>query len=171
MRALVAAAVLVMLAVDPDPATGQVAAERQDVFAKLQGQWTGSGVLMGRPAEFSMRWEAEGRPFVRLTFHNAWTGEDGGRIPVLTSVATYYLVGGAALGVWIDDRPQRIRLEAALTDSTVVTEWTADAERGRTEYIVRSADEVLVRDVVYADGSERLFAEATYHRSATSRVR
>jgi hypothetical protein len=134
-------------------------------FAKLEGQWTGSGVLLGRPAEFLMRWEIGREGFVRLIFSNAWVAEDGSRTPVLASEATYLPDDSSALGVWLDDRPQQLTLHAALTDTTVVTNWTAAAEEGRTEYVVRSPDEVVVRDFVYADGSERMFAEATYHRT------
>ena len=134
------------------------------VFMKLEGQWKGEGNLLGRPAEFVMRWETEPQGFVRLTFSNAWVGKDGSQTPVLSSEATYLPRGSSALGVWLDDRPQRLTLRAALTDSTVITNWTADAEEGRTEYVVRSPEEVVVRDIVYVDGSDRLFAEATYRR-------
>jgi hypothetical protein len=140
------------------------AADLPTVFEKLDGQWTGSGVLLGRPAEFVMRWEIGTGGFVRLIFSNAWVSDDGSRTPVLSSEATYLPSGSSALGVWLDDRPQRLTLHAALTDSTVVTSWKADAEEGRTEYLVRSPEEVVVVDIVYVDGSERRFAEATYRR-------
>ncbi len=135
------------------------------VFDRLEGRWVGSGELLGRPAHFVMQWEVGAEGFVRLAFRNAWVGEDGSRTPVLSSEATYLRSGSSAIGVWLDDRPQRLTLQAALTDSTVITNWTADAEEGRTEYVVQSAEEVVVRDFVYAGESERLFAEATYRRS------
>ena len=53
------------------------------------------------------------------------------------------------------------------SDSTFVTDWTAEQEQGRTEYLVRSADEVVVRDFVLVDGIMRLFGEAVYRRPAT----
>jgi len=136
------------------------------VFAKLEGQWIGSGELLGRPAEFLMRWEIGTEGFVRLVFSNAWVSEDGDRMPVLSSEATYFPGESSALGVWLDNRPQRLTLHAALTDSTLIAEWTADAEEGRTEYVVRSPEEVIVRDIVYVDGSERRFADATYRRAS-----
>ena len=141
-----------------------LAAGAATVFAKLEGQWVGSGVLLGRQAEFQMRWEVKAEGFVRLIFSNGWISEDGSLTPVLTSEATYLPSGSSALGVWLDDRPQQLTLRATLTDSTVVTNWTADAEEGRTEYVVRSPDEVVVFDIVYVDGAERRFAEATYRR-------
>ena len=159
---------LVLLAVFPASAvSGQETdpGEAPEVFAELEGHWVGSGMLLGRPAEFTMHWELGTEGFVRLRFSNAWVGEDGARVPVLSSEATYLPGGTSALGVWLDDRPQRLTLRATLTDSTVTTNWTAEAEEGRTEYIVRSQEEVVVRDVVYVDGTERLFAEATYRRA------
>ena len=53
-----------------------------------------------------------------------------------------------------------------LSDTSVVTRWTAESEQGRTEYVVRSADEVMVRDFVLVDGTERPFGEARYRRVA-----
>ena len=134
------------------------------VFAALEGDWEGTGKLLGRLAAFTMRWEATGDGFVRLSFTNAWVGEDGALTPVLAAEATYRVSGALAVGVWVDSRPQRLTIEAVLTDSSVVSEWTAPAEEGRTEYLVRSPEGIHVRDFVYTDDGERLFAEATYRR-------
>ncbi len=133
-------------------------------FSTLQGAWEGSGVLLDRPAEFQMNWEVMGSGFVRLAYSNAWVDEGGDSTPVLSSQAVYYLRGSSAIGVWLDDRPQRLTLEASVTDSSVVTHWTAAAEEGRTEYLIRSPELVVVRDFVDVNGAERLFAEATYRR-------
>lgn len=133
-------------------------------FSKLEGAWEGSGVLLDRPAEFQMKWEVMGSGFVRLTFSNAWVKEGGSLTPVLSSQAVYYLDGSSAIGVWLDDRPQRLTLQASVTDSSVVTHWTAATEEGRTEYLIRSPEVVVVRDFVGVNGAERLFAEATFRR-------
>lgn len=122
-------------------------------------------MLLGRPAVFEMRWTAGTSGFVTLSFSNAWLEEGGGTTPVLSARATYLVDGTRAAGVWIDDRPQQLRLDAVVTDSSVVTTWVADAERGRTEYIVRGPEAVVVRDVVIVEGADRLFAEATYRRA------
>lgn len=145
------------------PLVAQDTAPSASVFTGLDGTWEGSGTLFGRPAAFRMRREVAGEGFVRLTFSNAFV-TDTGETPVLTSHAAYYVHGRSATGVWVDNRPQRITLVAAVTDSSVVTEWTAESEEGRTEYVLRSADVVVVRDIVYSNGSERVFAEATYRR-------
>ncbi len=141
------------------------------VFSALEGAWDGSGVLLGRPAAFQMRWETMGAGFFHLTFSNSWVNDDGNPTPVLSSHAVYYWRDSSAVGVWLDDRPQRVNLEATVTDSSVVTHWTAQAEAGRTEYLVRSSDTVVVRDFVYVNGSERPFAEATYRRRTPGPVR
>jgi hypothetical protein len=138
------------------------------VFSVLEGAWEGRGELLGRSAVFQMRWEIMSAGFIRLTFSNSWVTEDGNTTPVLSSHAVYYLRDSSTVGVWLDDRPQRINLEASVTDSSIVTQWTAKAESGRTEYLIRSPDSVVVHDFVYVNGAERPFAEATYRRRAAS---
>lgn len=139
------------------------------VFADLAGDWIGTGTLMQRDARFRMTWTALDGGFVRLSFQNAWVGEGGEETPVLAAEAVYLDRAGSILGVWLDGRPQRIRLDAVATDSSLVTTWTADAERGRTEYVIRSADEILVLDHVESDGALRPFGEARYRRAGSSR--
>ena len=157
----------VLWTVVPTGVAGQDASPApHPVFERLAGSWEGSGELMGRTARFTMAWEVAPGGFVRLRFTNAFMGEGGQLQPVLRAEATYRVTGDAALGVWVDDRPQRITLEAELTDSSITTEWSAATERGRTEYVVRSASEVVVRDFVYVDGVARPFGEAVYRRAA-----
>ena len=139
------------------------------VFSTLQGTWDGSGTLLGRPAHFQMHWEVVGKGFVRLGFSNSWVTEGADDTPVLSAQASYYVQDSSGLGVWLDDRPQRLILDVAVTDASVTTSWTAEEEAGRTEYLVRSNDEVLVRDFVRNDEFERLFAEAVYHRRTPKR--
>lgn len=148
----------------PGALLGQAGSTLPPVLATLEGSWEGSGVLFDRPASFRMQWTVAGGGFVRLEFANFWIGDGERLTPVLASHAVYYVRDSSAVGVWVDSRPQRIDLEAAITDTSVVTSWTAVAEAGRTEYVVRSRDLVVVRDFVYANGSERLFADATYRR-------
>jgi len=138
------------------------------VFSILNGTWDGSGTLLGRPAEFQMAWELVGNGFVRLSFRNSWVTAGEEATPVLSAQAIYYFQGLSAVGVWIDDRPQRLSLEVAATDSSVIVNWTAEGEEGRTEYVIKSADDVLVRDFVYSNGTERLFGEAAYQRRPQS---
>jgi hypothetical protein len=140
------------------------------VFSALEGSWEGTGTLLERPGVFEMSWESGPEGFVRLSFSNGWVASEGDGTPVLSARATYLVVtDSSALGVWIDDRPQRLTLDAVLTDSTIVTRWAAPAENGRTEYVVRSPASIVVRDYVIVDGADRLFSEAVYKRRTTQR--
>jgi hypothetical protein len=146
-----------------------VAQDYQDVgpppiITDLLGEWEGSGTLLGRPAEFRMEWELVEPGFLRLSFTNSWIGADGVSTPVLSAQPTYLLNGPSAIGVWLDDRPQRLTLEARITDSSLVVHWLAEKETGRTEYLVSGPDSVVVRDFVFSEESERMFAEASYRR-------
>jgi hypothetical protein len=166
---VVAVGLTTLLSLPPLPGS-QLAAQQESpggappVFSMLEGTWEGSGELFGRPAAFRMRWEIDAAGFVRLAFSNAFIKEDGSPSPVLAAQATYWVDDASAIGVWIDDRPQRLTLEAVITDSSVVTTWLAESETGRTEYVVHSATSVTVRDFVSGADAERLFAEATYQR-------
>lgn len=134
------------------------------VFDRLEGAWEGTGRLMGRPGAFEMTWEHRGGAFVGLEFRNALVADDGTTTPVLAAQALYRFEGEAGLGAWLDDRPAEITIRVLATDSTVVSEWVAESEEGRTEYLVRSDDEVRVRDWVYTPDGEELFGEAVYRR-------
>lgn len=135
------------------------------LLAGLEGTWEGTGVLLGRPATFSMEWRLDDEGFAHLAYENRWLEADGSATPVLVARATYLMQGDSAIGVWVDHRPARITLRAVATDSSVVTEWTAERERGRTEYVLRSRTEAGARDHVVVDGVERPFGEASYRRT------
>lgn len=165
------AALLVTLAspfVSPDiSAQERAPGPPAPVLENLEGCWVGSGVLLSRPASFEMSWEVE-TSFVHLTFRNAWTEEDGRSTPVLSARGTIRRSEPPMVGVWIDDRPERLWLEATITDSSLVTRWRGETEEGRTEYVVRSPNVVAVRDIVLVDGGERTFGEAAYQRAKPS---
>ncbi len=133
------------------------------VFSALQGEWSGVGTLMGRPASFEMEWKTQDGGFVELHFTNAFVDASGTVTPVLEARAVYRPSGTTAIGVWIDTRAQRIQLESEISQSSVITNWTAATERGRTEYLIEEGA-VIVRDYVEADGEMRLFGEARYRR-------
>jgi hypothetical protein len=143
--------------------SGGADAQVPAVFSALQGAWSGSGTLMGRTASFAMTWEAQTGGFVELHFRNAFVDASGAVTPVLEARALYRPSGTTAIGVWIDTRPQRIQLESEITQSAVITNWTAATERGRTEYRIEEGG-VTVRDYVEGDGEMRLFGEARYTR-------
>lgn len=134
-------------------------------FEMLEGDWGGDGTLFGRPARFSMTWTAMGDGRYRLDFTNGMIDEAGRVTPVLSAVAIYSpRADGTATAEWTDDRPQEITILAQVSDSVVVSDWTAPAESGRTEYRVALDGTVRVRDWVRSDGALRPFGEAVYRR-------
>ena len=155
---------LLLFVVACAPAPAQSPTSPPTVFAALEGDWEGTGTLLGRPGAFTMEWRASGEGFFRLRFANAFIEEGGERTPVLRAEAVYLVRDSTAQGVWIDSRPQRITLDAVVSDSSVVTTWAAATERGRTEYLVIGPDEVVVRDFVEAEEGLRPFGEARYRK-------
>ena len=138
--------------------------ETPPVLSQLLGSWVGEGDLLDQPARFSMEWTQDAAGFFHLAYRPAFADPSGGETPALTARAIYRVQGEGMIGVWLDDRPQRIQLTAQITDDAVVTEWEAQFEQGRTVYRVVSADEILVTDWVRSSGELRKFGEARYRR-------
>lgn len=159
---------VVLVAGAASAARAQVETPAPPVLQALEGRWNGQGTLFGRPAAFSMCWEAGDAGFVRLAFTNAFVAEDGARTPLIAARAVYFLRGSWGVGAWVDDRPEQLTIEAVATDSSLVATWASPSERGRTEYLVRSPGQVTVRDFVLAAAGERQFAEASYSRVPAS---
>ena len=85
--------------------------------------------------------------------------------PVLEAVAAYRTVYETPKAVWLDSRGVRIEIDwQATDDSTLVAEWTAPNESGRTTYRVVDPDAVEVTDEVRTDEGWRTFATARYRR-------
>jgi len=118
---------------------------------------------MGRSASFEMTWRVQEGGFVELRFRNGFLDASGTVTPVLEARAIYRPSGTTAVGVSIDTRPQHIQLESDVSETAVITRWTAPSEQGRTEYEIEDGG-VTVRGYVAADGGMRLFAEARYER-------
>ena len=146
-------------------ALGQEAAS--PVFDGLEGEWAGEGTLLGRPAQFTMRWTRvlEGQ-FARLEFTNGFAGEDGGApTPVLSAIAHYPLDGPAPReGWWFDSRGEEVSLLIRTTDSNLLVDWSSDVEVGKTVYR-RFGDSIVVVDSVLTEAGYREFGRATYRRT------
>lgn len=134
------------------------------VFDRLAGEWQGEGTLMGRSAEFTMTWTPRGE-LATLAFSNAFPDSTGAVTPVLESVAVYRTVSETPEAVWLDSRGVRIEIDwQATDDSTLVANWSAPNESGRTTYRVVGSDDVEVTDEVRTDEGWRTFATARYRR-------
>ncbi|MFW6088411.1 MAG: hypothetical protein ACODAB_01585 [Gemmatimonadota bacterium] len=161
---VIAGALCAMLT--PTSLAAQEPARDADVFEALVGEWRGEGSLMGRDAQFSMRWES-GDGFAVLTFANAFVDADSQVVPVLNSVAVYRTSRANPEAVWLDSRGVRVEIRWEASDSTLVARWTAPTEEGRTTYRVR-VDEVEVVDEVSTDEGWRTFGTARYTRAPPS---
>ena len=133
------------------------------VFAALEGEWIGEGALMGRDAEFTMRWDVM-RELATLSFTNAFKGADGTLTRVLGASAVYRTTTADPVAVWFDTRGVRVEIRWESTDSALVSTWTAPSEQGRTSYRVLGADRVEVTDEVRRDGTLEVFGTAQYRR-------
>jgi hypothetical protein len=133
------------------------------IFQRLHGEWQGTGTLLGRSAQFEMRWD-NGRAFATLIFANAFHDSAGTVTPVLSAGAVYRTSSGSTDAVWFDSRGIRIEIRWEATDSVLVSNWTAPAESGRTTYRVMSADQVEVLDEVRSAAGWRTFGSARYER-------
>lgn len=154
------AAVAVASSLGPSSLTAQTTAP---VFDRLAGEWQGAGTLMGRSAEFTMTWTPHGE-LATLAFSNAFRDSTGAVTPVLEAVAAYRTVSETPEAVWLDSRGVRIEIDWQATDSTLVADWSAPNESGRTTYRVRGPDAVDVTDEVRTDEGWRTFATARYRR-------
>lgn len=143
--------------------TSSLSARQATVFDQLEGAWRGVGSLMGRPAEFSMRWDLS-PGLATLTFSNAFAADDGPATPVLNAAAVYRTAPATPEAVWLDSRGVRVQIRWEATDSVLVSHWTAPTESGRTTYRVISPDEVDVLDEVSSGGALRTFGTARYVR-------
>lgn len=148
----------------PPPPLG--AQTTSPVFDRLAGEWQGEGRLMGRDAEFTMTWTLHGALAV-LTFGNAFADTAGQVTPVLDAAAVYRTDAATPEAVWLDSRGVRIEIEWQGTDSTLVANWSAPSEAGRTTYRLvagDAGDAVEVTDEVRTDEGWRTFATARYRR-------
>lgn len=146
-------------------AQGAPPSDLPPVFEALEGRWSGSGTLLGRPASFQMTWEVRAGGFVTLSLSNATVDSLGNATPILDAMAIYRARGRSAVGVWMDSRPQSIQLTAQVTDSAVVTTWVAEAESGETVYRLLADGGVESIDRVRSGGDLQVFGRARYVES------
>lgn len=133
------------------------------VFTAIEGIWAGEGTLFGRPAVFDMRWERKGSLMV-LTFANAMIDSVGRRTPVLDAVALYRTNRDAPRATWEDSRGVQTAITWTADDSSLVADWVASAESGRTSYTLYPDGTLRVGDEVLGPDGLRLFGRATYRR-------
>lgn len=166
MRAVFAALLLISTTAlaQPTPPSPVAAAPTLDWF---NGEWAGTGTMFGQPSK------------VALTIAPALGGSGTAlayraEIPVkdqpprrFEARATYRIMPkGRVEGQWSDSNGSFHRVGGRISGSSMTTLWGDPAtEIGRSTYERDASGALIVTDsVLAADGSWRVFAQATYRR-------
>jgi hypothetical protein len=137
------------------------------LLARLEGDWTGEGTILGRPATVEMHWTpALAGAFLRLT----WVSHIGaGPQAVRFEGQAYYRRSGAgaARATWFDSSGQVRPIVVSAAGDALVAAWgTPETEVGETTYRLESATRVLVVDRVrQKDGTWREFGRSILSRT------
>lgn len=142
-------------------------AKAQDnVFAKLSGNWKGTGVVSGMESEIMMRWESVlAGKFYRLSFKNNMKGKNGN--VVFEGTAFYkFKTDAETEGSWFDSFGFIRPIKASLETHKVTANWgNKETEEGKTVYHLLETDKLEVIDSVKSkDGSWREFGRSTFIR-------
>ena len=139
----------------------------KDFFARLTGDWQGAGEVRGMASAQKMSWEPvlEGK-FLRLSFENHMTGDDGREWPF--SAQAFYRIqdNGTITGTWFDSRGVSFPLSGDIgEDKTLTILWgTDDTERGRTRYRLTATGLDVTDEVMTKEGSWRSFGRSQLAR-------
>jgi hypothetical protein len=128
------------------------------LLARLVGQWTGAGMVLGQPSKIEMSWSAElGGQFVRLTFRNEMPTS------LFEGHAYYRALGdGRYRGMWFDNTGMFRPLDARRDGDALISKWgTPDTEEGETTYRLLADGKMDVVDRVKGkDGTWRQFGQS-----------
>lgn len=132
-------------------------------FARIAGQWQGTGEVRGMASVQQMAWQPvlDGR-FLRLSFDNRMTGADGKEWQF--QAHGYYRIqaDGTITGTWFDSRGVCLALSGNVDEGgTMTILWGSDdTERGRSSYRI-DAEGLLVTDEVFSrEGEWRVFGRS-----------
>lgn len=150
---------LVLLLTSPWPAQADEARTR-DFFARLTGEWQGTGEVLGMPSAQEARWEpALDAAFFRFIFNNRTTAADGRESRFRAEAFYRVAADGAVTGTWLDSRGTTLPLAGGLdeTGALVILSGSPETERGRSTYRLDVDGLEIVDEVVAEDGSWRVF--------------
>ena len=141
------------------------------VLSRLDGDWRGTGTILGQPARVEMRWTfALDGAFQHLTWVSL-IGSDP--TPRRFEGQAYYgrTAAGAGRAVWVDSSGLTRPIQVTPSDDgqALVAAWgTPETEVGETTYRLESPTSVLVVDRVRRkDGTWREFGRSTLSRTLT----
>ncbi|NNE13659.1 MAG: hypothetical protein HKN51_01700 [Saprospiraceae bacterium] len=135
------------------------------VKALIGDKWTGSGVLMGKEATFTMDWQRVlGNKFLKLEFQNERKSEDDKNI-VFNATAFYKIVNDSTVvGNWFDIRGMTFPLKGSLTENELTIFWgNEETEMGKTIYYFSNNNVITVEDFVMNKGEYFKFGSAQYN--------
>jgi hypothetical protein len=144
--------------------TDIAAPQPREFGARVQGRWSGTGTLAGRPmsATYTWRWVAAAAEMtVALYPPGMTTAVFEGRLIAPTD---------SAPGRWTDTQGADYRVtRVALSADSLVTEWGPDSARGRSVYRLSATDTLEVRDyrVNATTGTATVFGRYLTGRVAT----
>jgi hypothetical protein len=139
----------------------------KDFFGRLTGGWQGTGEVRGMESAQRMSWEPvlDGQ-FLRLSFDNRMSGEDGREWHF--SAQAFYRIedDGTIAGTWFDSRGVSFPLSGSIgEDDTLTISWgTDDTERGRTSYRLAAAGLEVTDEVLLPEGGWRTFGRTRLTR-------
>lgn len=160
----VVALLLSMLAI---PAASGMEDTAKDFFARLAGDWLGAGEVRGMASAQKMNWEPvlDGK-FLRLSFDNRMTGDDGSAWRF--SALAFYRIrdDGTIAGTWFDSRGVSFPLSGSVDagDTLTILWGTGDTERGRTRYRLSAAGLEVTDEVMTKEGGWRGFGRSLLAR-------
>ena len=130
-------------------------------LSALDGAWTGTGKLMGRPAEFDICWDSKTLPdLIRLEYRIRH-----GETTVFRAAGYYRTNNKGATGQWFDSRNVTFDIQIDIDGSESITSrWSGLRESGQTHYKMLGDSALVVSDYVTKDGSPVQFADARYKR-------
>ena len=136
-------------------------------FARIAGDWQGTGEVRGMASVQQMAWQPvlDGG-FLRLTFDNCMTAADGKEWQF--QAHGYYRVreDGTITGLWFDSRGVSFPLSGAVDDGgTMTILWgTDDTERGRSSYRLSAETLEVTDEVLSREGGWRVFGRTRLTR-------
>lgn len=129
------------------------------------GRWSGQGRFMGKDARYQIAVEpaVEAR-FVRLSVRYTWREENGTEGRFVGEALYPAQSSSAARGAWFDSEGHQYATSAYRDGEVVIVHWGEGEMRGRTEYRLRSANELEVTDSFTRGAEWQTFSRARLER-------
>lgn len=130
------------------------------------GRWSGQGRFMGKDAQYQLDVQpAIDARFVRMSVRYTWREENGAEAHFVGEALYPAQTSSAARGAWFDSEGHQYATSAYRdTDGAVIVHWGEGEMRGRTEYRLRSANQLEVSDSFTRGTEWQTFSRARLER-------